>query len=159
MVSLSDTTLYFCDRRHSVFHTQRYFHRLHHSVESHWRLQPSRRQNRSRAAQRLISADIPQTPRGAREGARLLCATTLLPWRSGSGNFQEFPWHCHSNLDDLVKPTRHLDVFFPFSKNLSAPLLLFWPPWRPPPPWPPSFIQACPQFSSFVRRFSPSSLI
>lgn len=53
-------------------------------------------------------------------GSMPRCATASLLWHSGSGNILEFPWHCHGNLDDLVKLAKHLDAFFPaFKKNFQ----------------------------------------
>lgn len=51
-------------------------------------------------------------------------ATAWLPWCPGSGNFQEFPWHYHSNLNSRLKAAMHLEAFsFLFYKNLPvAPL-------------------------------------
>lgn len=54
----------------TLFRTRRHWHWLHHSFGFYWRLRPSRRQNKSRVTQRLISADIHKI---CREHASVCC--------------------------------------------------------------------------------------
>lgn len=112
-----DSYLIFC--RRTLFPARRYCSWLHHLFGSHWRLWPSRRQNKSRVAQQLISAHIHKICCEWGRGGPL-CAATPLPWHSGSGNILEFPWHCHDNLDDLLKLARHIDTLSPFFASFSS---------------------------------------
>lgn len=158
MVSLSDTTLYLCYRRHTAFHTQRYFLWLHHLFRSHWRLWPSRRRNRSRVTQRLISADIHKL---CRERARVLASVwyriitmALRIWKLSRVSMtlpQQLGW--------LGETRQACWCIFPlFLKIFQLFFFSFGHPEVHHPPRLPSFFQACPQFSSLVhcpQFFSP----
>lgn len=163
MVSLSDTTLYLCYRRHTAFHTQRYCLGLHHLFWSHWRLWPSRRRNRSRVTQRLISCWYSQTLQGASEGARLCVLPHHYHGAQDLETFKSFHDIATATWMTRWNQAGMLMHFSPFSKNLSALLLLFWPPWGPPPPSTPKLLSgpssvflSCPLSKVFFPFFNQS---
>lgn len=150
-ISLSDTSLYLCYCRHTVFHTCRHCSLLHHSFGPYWRLRPSSRRSKSRVAQRLISADIHKISRERGTEHASVCyhivVMVLRIWKHSRVSMtlpRQLGWLGETSQASWCI---FLSLFFFFFGSFSS----FSPLATPKsPPLYPSFFQACPQFSSLV---------